>query len=357
MTQEKAEPYYGNDILNSNHSDTIQSELHESGMRVDRLRVQDGYEIYSGRDQVQGVIDSINQELIEHPDWLPPSLDSSTQQIIINNPASALLYGDSDTLQGWFVDAANARATALYPLQRPNIDTLPGGGIIDDVSRGFFYHGLDAIGIRTRAKIMSEIAARNLQNQPGARWVSLACGAAVPVVDALKECQSTELVHLDLIDMNPDALEFASELAENEAGLSRVPCFVNEHKLRSYTTHKMNLLRGLIVDDELVQEFGEDCSDMVDALGIFEYFSHKHSVRFLKNAYRLVRSDGVLVIANMLADRPQMDFNERGVGWPKLYPRSIDEIVSIITEAGIDPVNARIMVPEDSVYAVVEIRK
>jgi cyclopropane fatty-acyl-phospholipid synthase-like methyltransferase len=165
------------------------------------------------------------------------------------------------------------------------------------------------------------------------------------------------MIHLDLVDFNKDALDFASELATREASLQKVPTYNKENELRSYTTHEINLIRGLIASDNLVDQFGERSSDMVDALGIFEYFSKKDSTAFLRNAYRLVREDGVMVIANMLSDRPQMDFNKRAVGWPKLYPRSIDELAEIVVDAGIDPQNARILIPDDGIYAVVEIKK
>jgi SAM-dependent methyltransferase len=336
-----------------------QDQLHETGIRLDRVRVLDGYESLPGRTEVQSSIAHMDQLLIDHPEWRAPYVDEQTETVVYDadNHSSQLLYGDSATLQEWFISAGQTQATALYPLQRPDINSLPSGVSIDDKSRAFFYHGLDAIGIRTRAKIMSEITARHLADRPAARWISLACGGAVPVIDALKECDDINLVHLDLVDYSTEALDFASHLADEEAQLQKIPSFNQESELRSYTTHELNLIRGLIASDSLVEQFGESCSDVVDALGIFEYFSKKDSTNFLRNAYRLVREDGVLVIANMLADRPQLEFNRRGVGWPKLHPRSPEELAEIIVDAGIDPSKARIIIPEDSVYAVVEIQK
>ncbi|MET0979973.1 MAG: class I SAM-dependent methyltransferase [Candidatus Saccharimonadales bacterium] len=338
---------------------TGQDRLPETGIRLDRVRVLDGYESLPGRLEVQSAVAHMDQLLIDHPEWCEPYIDEQTETVIydVDNHSSQILYGDSPTLQEWFISAGQTQATALYPLQRPDIDNLPSGAAIDDKSRAFFYHGLDAIGIRTRAKIMGEIASQQLTDRPAARWISLACGGAVPVIDALKECQDLDLVHLDLIDYSPEALDFASNLAGGEARLQKIPSFNQASELRSYTTHELNLIRGLIASDSLVDQFGENCSDVVDALGIFEYFSKKDSTNFLRNAYRLVREDGVLVIANMLADRPQLEFNRRGVGWPKLHPRSPEEMAEIIVNAGIDPEKARIIIPEDGVYAVVEIQK
>jgi hypothetical protein len=336
-----------------------QEERTTGGIQIERVRIIDGCEHEMGREQVQSAVASMDEDLITHPEWRAPYFDTHTQQMIFDpeNESAQALYGDSETLQGWVVDAAQAHATALFPLQRPYIDRLPSGEAVDDKSRAFFYHGLDAIGIRTRAKIMTEISTRYLSDKPAARWISLACGGAVPVIDALKEHDDMGMIHLDLVDFNPDALSFASGLATHEAALQKVPTYNKENELRSYSTHEINLIRGLIASDRLVEQFGEGNSDMVDALGIFEYFSKKDSTVFLKNAYRLVRDDGVMVIANMLSDRPQMEFNRRGVGWPKLYPRSTDELSEIVTDAGIDPGKVKIIIPEDGIYAVVEIRK
>ncbi len=331
----------------------------ETSIRVERVRIADGCEYEAGRAETQETIAQIDQMLVEHPEWRAPYFDTATQTPVFDheNISAKFLYGGSNTLQGWFVDAAQAHATALYPLQRPHDERLPSGEEIDEKSRAFFYHGLDAIGIRTRAKIMTEISTHHLHDKPAARWISLACGGAVPVIDALKANDDLAMIHLDLVDINQNALQFASDLAANEALLQRVPTYNKENELRSYTTHEANLIRGLIASDSLVTQFGEKSSDMVDALGIFEYFSKKDSITFLRNAYRLVRDDGVMVIANMLSDRPQMEFNKRAVGWPKLYPRSVEELSEIVIDAGIEPEKARIIIPEDGVYAVIEIKK
>ncbi|MDB5168565.1 MAG: hypothetical protein JWO55_823, partial [Candidatus Saccharibacteria bacterium] len=331
----------------------------ETGIEVERAQIADGCEHEPGRLEMQLAITYIDQLLIENPSWRAPYFDMNTRQVIFDpaNESSKALYDNSETLQSWAIDAMQAHAAALYVLQRPYSDRMPSDDAIDDKSRAFFFHGLDAIGIRTRAKIMTEISTRYLNDKPAARWVSLACGGAVPVIDALKESEEIGMIHLDLVDFNQDALNFASELATREASLQKVSTYSKESELRSYTTHEINLIRGLIATDSLVDQLGEGNSDMVDALGIFEYFSKKDSTTFLRNAYRLVRDDGVMVIANMLSDRPQIEFNKRAVGWPKLYPRSVEELAEIITDAGIDPQNARIIIPDDSIYAVVEIKK
>ena len=118
-----------------------------------------------------------------------------------------------------------------------------------------------------------------------------------------------------------------------------------------------NLLRDLIATDKLVKELGAESMDFVDALGIFEYFKDGPSARFLANAYKLVKPGGALVAANMLDTHPEIDFNQRVIGWPTIYPRSIDDLKSIIKEAGIDQENVSVTIPSDGIYAIFEIKK
>jgi hypothetical protein len=361
MPYTETDPSFSSNSISLSESIAVRDRIlfDETGIEVERVKIADGCENEPGRLETQLAITYIDQLLIDNPSWQAPYFDTNIQQVIFDpaNESSKALYDNSETLRGWAIDALQAHAAALYALQRPYTEKLPTGDAIDDKSRAFFFHGLDAIGIRTRAKIMTEISTRYLNDKPAARWVSLACGGAVPVIDALKESEDMGMIHLDLVDFNKDALNFASGLASREASLQKVPTYNQENELRSYTTHEINLIRGLIASDSLVDQFGEKNSDMVDALGIFEYFSKKDSTTFLRNAYRLVRDDGVMVIANMLSDRPQMEFNKRAVGWPKLYPRSTEELAEIVIDAGIDPQNARIIIPDDSIYAVVEIKK
>jgi len=59
----------------------------------------------------------------------------------------------------------------------------------------------------------------------------------------------------------------------------------------------------------------------------------------------------------MLPSRPQLEFNQRAVGWPGLYVRSDETLVDILAAAGIDTENVTATHTADGVYVVLEIRK
>jgi cyclopropane fatty-acyl-phospholipid synthase-like methyltransferase len=111
----------------------------------------------------------------------------------------------------------------------------------------------------------------------------------------------------------------------------------------------------MVVSDKLVQELGEHSAELVDGLGIFEYFSAPEAVHFIRHALRVVKPGGVLIISNMLTTSPQLAFLLRCIGWPTLYPRTLLELREIVLAAGVDLKNVTVTLPHDGVYAVLEI--
>jgi cyclopropane fatty-acyl-phospholipid synthase-like methyltransferase len=182
------------------------------------------------------------------------------------------------------------------------------------------------------------------------KWVSLACGAAVPVLDAvdgLRQTDNSKNVHLTLVDYDPEALNFAEYLAGKQ-GLEADA---------DYSIESANLIRELIVSDAFVQRHGAESYDMVDMLGIFEYFDKEMSAKMLHNAFALVKEGGQLVLGNMLVTHDNLQLNQRAIGWPSIKPRSFEEIAEIIELAGIPVEQSEAYVPKDGVYAVVSIEK
>ena len=120
-----------------------------------------------------------------------------------------------------------------------------------------------------------------------------------------------------------------------------------------------NRVMGLVITDRLVDEIGEGAYDFVDALGIFEYIpDHRgRAATFLRNLYRLVRPGGTLVLGNMLDSHPQLAFNQYGIGWPSIHPRSRHQLLDLMVAAGVPLDEAVGHQALDGVYAVVELRK
>ncbi len=318
-----------------------------AGVVVRTVAVTDVSDHHPDRQWWSRQLERCESYLREQPHLRAPTVRDG--RLEVHNDVSRWLYHSSDALAEWRRDLVPS-AMALFPMQRPFEAVLPSGSPLDTMAVDAFVCSLDAIGIRTRAAVMREIITRHEDRAPRAHghrptWVSLASGAAVPVLDAAAAVTTPPRLHL--VDLDEVALDHARDLA-------RAQGLVEGGDL---TVSRRDLVRTIIARDGLVEEIGEGSAAVVEALGIFEYFTAAACVRLLSNAYRLLEPGGVLVVANMLADRPQLAVNQRGVGWPAIHPRSVADLVDLVARAGLPLSAVTVHVPEDGVYAVVEIAR
>lgn len=313
-----------------------------TGLVVQRVLVEDPSEVSPSAPARRAVAQVLDDLLEAHPEWPVPRVEGD-RVVTDGNPVSEWLYR-SPALREWRRELVPS-AMALYPVQRVGED-LPSGSEQDEVTRLVLGDSLDATGIRTRARVLSDVVGRSVATAAEDRrstWVSLACGAAVPVLDARADHRSD--ARLVLVDVDQRALDFAAELAER-AGLQRG---------RDLQLLRRDLVRTVVARDDLVAELGERSARLVDALGIFEYFSDASAVRLLANAFRLLEAGGSLVVGNMLSTRPQLAFNQRGAGWPGLHVRSVEQLAGLVQRAGLPLDRTTISIPQDGVYAVVDV--
>jgi hypothetical protein len=250
------------------------------------------------------------------------------------------LYGSSPALQRWRTMVPSARA--LEPLYDPT-GRLPDGTPIDERARRFFVHALDSRAVRSRGAVAQWLLER--LSPPGTehRWTSLACGAARPVCDAVASLiRAGSDVSVSVLDWDPDALRMAREAAfEAEVG-SRLRC------------HLANVLRPEQVHAVVRPR---SCS-VVECLGFFEYLATRppegepSAADFLRLATSLVRPGGTVFYANMLSSHPELDFTLHAARWPLIIPRTLDEILAIADEAGLDRGRTCVWRPDSGVTAI-----
>lgn len=332
------------------------------GLEAYDVRISDGWEAEA--EKRQEIIDEMNlydEALREHPEWQAPEFtkDSNGEAIVRiapENIAAQRFY--AGTMREWGKQMPTA--LALHNLYVTEAPLLPNGAEIDDRARDIFRHSLDAIGIRTRANVARAVVSEYAREFEGdeIRELSLACGAAVPVVNIAKEVQNIRpdiKMPITLVDLDDNALNLAKTYA-TENGL------VENQDFRTYNG---NLITNFALRNTLVGELYEDGKrpHIIDALGFFEYLpketrsGRQLASSFTEHAYESLAPGGKFIFANMLDDRSQLAFNQRGVGWPKIFPRSIEECAEIIEQAGIPKENVKVYIPEDGVYAVYEITK
>jgi hypothetical protein len=242
-------------------------------------------------------------------------------------------------------------AMALLPIQAPHTTHLPGAaGLELPADRDFFVHLYDAIGIRSRAAVMAHLITEFTETSsgPGA-WLSLACGAALPVLQAAASLPDS--VTVDLIDLDPMALEYAAGFAQALGLTANVRCTKADLLDLTSLIHCVPQAGGFTV---------------VEMMGFFEYLPDEpqqvgsltipSAGQFLSAALSLAGPDSLVVFGNMLTTHPQIDFTLKVVQWPYVQPRSLDDLADLLAQVGVDPEDVTIYTPDDGVYAVVAIR-
>lgn len=329
-----------NNFYEREHSERY---IHPSGVSIEKIIVWDESQKSETFLETRQMLDDWDAELRAFDDPKPPIFDKYNQIIEPKNPVSERFYSDS-SIQEWGLLMPSARA--LYYLTHLDVKTLPSGQPISDNMTRFMREMDDGIGIRTRKRIASKLVLDKIRNAHGeVRCLSLACGAADLMLETL--AASGHKANLTLVDTDDDALSMARAIATDQRLIEN----------KDYFIEKTNLINSMVRSDKFVKQIGEESQQVVDAIGINEYFSVPIATKFLANAYRCVKPGGSLITANMLSGRTQMQINKTAIGWPKIYPRSTDDIIDMIYKAGLPLKHTKIIIPDDGIYAVIEISK
>ncbi len=294
------------------------------GVEISTVHTSDGYEgkeFHAERFIVQDVIDGLERGLGSR----------ATHDTTVERGRAFLEQGV--TLPAW--KKSMPSALALYPLHYPDMQNLVTGEEIDEHGRELFRHSLDGISIRNRSEIFRKIIHGKKDIE---RIASIACGAAVPVFEALKEYPHH--VSVTMLDNDPRALALAEQVAEHN-GYDDV------------TTVEADLMRTIIFGSGRHEALPEKKFSVVDILGIVDYLDDRVASRLISRVAKLVEPGGMLVFGNMLTSHPNLRFNQEIVGWPSVKPRSYEQLISIVRQAGIDPgEHLRFIESTDKVYGI-----
>ena len=202
-----------------------QRELSECGaeLEMDRWRIHpvptcDRYQTSSYR--------RITAELEElagmgfHGDCdLNAAIGRQRTRIDDTNPATCELIARVPGVENWLELIPTAAALDL--LYDPIIERLANGKPVSPVVRDWACNILDAHGIRSRGEIVQAILAKHVIDQASLgtteqQWVSLACGAAQPVCQALRHIKDSgnAMPHVTLVDLDRSALRAAKTYAQ-----------------------------------------------------------------------------------------------------------------------------------------------
>lgn len=201
----------------------------------------------------------------------------------------------------------------------------------------------DGRGVRTRASAATRLVVDALAEATAPiRVASLACGAAGPVAQLVRTLQGVgkPVTEMLLLDRDPMALAAGRTVAANETqGVPVIPQLVDLRRV------------------DLRRELGDDGADVIDILGLFEYFPDDMAVALLKAVRAALSPQGVCVVGNMLPTRRQNVFFRDVLQWPGVVPRSLPSLVDLLEAAGWRASEVTALVPTPHVYGVFALRR
>lgn len=314
--------------------DILHEEVLDDGVVVRHVRTDDLYAPVTAAEHenyeyIQSTIQAFEQRL--RSDDL-----QEVQQAIEEGRA---FLDASETVRKW--KEYIPTAMALYPLQRPNAPTMLDGTPIDDLARQLFLYGQDARAIRLRGTLFGNL----LRSRDGkvAKIFSLAGGAAVAECDAIAQMfQKPEVL---VVDNDSRALGYVEQIVV-ETGMES-----------NYRTEEIDLVGGFVLARDGHPSMPAAGCDLANALGITEYFQKRFVRAFLQKSYSLVRPGGSLIFANMLDEHPTLNFHKQIIEWRGVQPRSQAELIAIARTVADRPEDITLYIPDDKVYAVIEIEK
>ena len=210
--------------------------------------------------------------------------------------------------------AASYRALEMiYTYSR---DDTRGKGILERLATHILLHCLNAKAVRNRLKLVKEELEKIIVglDKNDIHIMSLGSGSARAVIETLVACngESTKYT-VTLVDQSQSALNFSKQLAVMNGVLVNV-----------------TLVRGML--EEFVKNGRDHPPDIVEMVGIMDYFDDATAQEVLGEIYRLLLPGGVLITCN-IHDNPERPFMTKVMDWPMVY-RNAEELSRVMRRSG-----------------------
>lgn len=320
------------DYQNQRYRLWVTEENVRNGIRIIGLRVRDRFSHARHRPErvVFGVfVRRLEIYLRRHPDMDFNHPKNRARPLIYLPPTMRVF---AQYMPGGF---------ATYPAHDPDVKCLHSGVHIDYLTRNLFRHSVDAIGLRSRAYAMSWYALNHVSaiKNRRVRWLSVAAGTGLPAFEAAELLPKQP--NIVLSDIDPEALQFAQGIAKARGLGGRVR--IEESNITEHGVFTELLKRTQ--------------PDVVDMMGLVEYLDNETVIRLVRAFHRGAPHGSVLIFTNMRPTHPQLQIHERGLGWPGVIVRSIDDTLVLIAAAGIGSKMTEVLLPDDEVYAIYCIKR
>lgn len=154
-----------------------------------------------------------------------------------------------------------------------------------------------------------------------ARAFNLGCGPAEEVLRFLKDHDSSDLMEFDLLDFNPETLEYTRErLDKARMGMAR------NTQMRFIPRSVHQILKAAVQpggDPELGNY------DVVYCAGLFDYLSQRVGKRLVEFFCSIAKPGGLVVVTNVADTNPRKAWMEYLMEWNLIY-RGKEEMLDLV---------------------------
>jgi len=164
--------------------------------------------------------------------------------------------------------------------------------------------------------------------------MNLGCGSSREVKEILKsDILLKKNVFFDCYDFEPKAINFAKKVLKK---ISKVR-FIKENILRIAAANNVN--------KEINKKY-----DLIYSTGFFDYLNKKIATRLVHNLKKLLKTRGILIIANVRDkfSNPTFHYMDWAGEWEVIY-RTDDEFKKIFTEAGFKEKELRVQYEQQGI--------
>ncbi len=239
---------------------------------------------------------------------------------------------------------------ALEVLYRKG-DTGKKETFLGNIFRSLWFFTDNAKGVRNRLRIVKNGIVRELVNihsdechNNTVHMLSIASGSARAVLEAIQRAREMNVekdIHVTFLDKSPQAISYSRTLAQSVC---------DEDVLK-----KTHMQWVTDTASNFTKYADEGSLDIIEMVGLLDYFDDEKAQRLFEKAYRYLRSGGVFITANIDYNK-EYAFVNNFVDWRMIY-RSSHELAALARRAGFNAQYMRVYTEPLGVHNVLIVRK
>ncbi|HEY4493442.1 MAG TPA: class I SAM-dependent methyltransferase family protein [Candidatus Paceibacterota bacterium] len=204
----------------------------------------------------------------------------------------------------------------------------PSSNLLNKLFRSIWFNVDNSKAVRNRLKLVKKelkVAFSSIiDREEKIELLSIASGSARSVVEAISEAGLTaEKIRASFLDKNPNALDYSKRLVSK--------CGLKNFHFRWFND----------VASNFPVYFANAKPNLVEMVGLLDYFSFDKTLSLLKVIYNNLPKGGILITAN-ISDNRERKFVTNIVGWHMIY-KNADELRSLAISAGFNPDKIRVI--------------